>query len=388
MGALPRLRSGGLDKLRGHFLGCAVGDYDNDGYDDMYISGYRTGLLLHNEEGKRFHDVTSAVGLKPQPWGTSCGFADLDGDGYLDLYVANYVRFDPKKDLVLCPYQGVLTGCGPNDYDSVKGVLYHNENGRHFRDATREWNAASTHGKGLGVAFADFNSSGHAGLAIANDLVAGDLLENAGRGKLKNVGAGSGTAGDPTGGNHAGMGVYWGDYDNDGRLDLFVTTFSNETKCLYHNEGDGLFTYQSEQANIDHPTLPYVAWGCKFLDADNDGWLDLMVANGHVQDNVGRFEKATYRQPTLFLHNRGKSRAGFEDATRSAGLAQLPGIVGRGLAVGDFDNDGRMDALVVDSEGEPLLLHNETQVSPNSWIGFHLLGKGHEIGMRMVRSLR
>ena len=193
---------------------------------------------------------------------------------------------------------------------------------------------------------------------------------------------------DPDGSKHAGMGVDWGDYDNDGRLDLFVTTFGNETKCLYHNEGDGLFTYRSEQANIDRPTLPYVAWGCKFLDADNDGWLDLMIANGHVQDNISRFEKTTYRQPTLFLHNRGKSRPGFEDATRSAGLGRLPSIVGRGLAVGDFDNDGRVDVLVVDSEGEPLLLHNETQVAPDSWIGFRLIGKGTAIGTPMARSSR
>jgi hypothetical protein len=395
----------GLDRVHGHFLGCCVGDYDNDGYDDIYISGYHTGILLHNEAGKEnpqitqttqissasehrtpntehpmslrvFHDVTREMGLKPQPWGTSCAFADLDGDGYLDLYVANYVSFDPKKDLVLCPYHGVLTGCGPNDYDAVKGVLYHNEHGLRFRDATREWQALSAHGKGLGVAFADFDGSGHVGMAVANDLQAGDLFQNVRRNGLKNIGMESGTALDPTGDKHAGMGIDWGDYDNDGRLDLFVTTFGNETKCLYHNDGDGVFSYQSEQAKVDVPTLPYVGWGCKFLDADNDGWLDLMIANGHVQDNIGRFEKANYRQPTLFLHNRGGSPVTFEDATRSAGLAALPNIVGRGLAVGDFDNDGRMDALVVDSEGRPLLLHNETAAPANSWIGFRLIGKG------------
>jgi hypothetical protein len=367
----------GLDSFRGHFLGCAVGDYDNDGYDDLYISGYQTGLLLHNEGGNHFRDVTRVAGLEPQPWGTSCGFADLDGDGYLDLYIANYVHFDPKTDLVLCRYHGALTGCGPNDYDAVKGVLYHNERGHGFRDVTSEWKAATTHGKGLGVAFADFENSGHVGLAVANDLVAGDLFQNAGRGTLNNIGVGSGTAQDPTGDNHAGMGIDWGDYDNDGRLDLFVTTFSNETKCLYHNEGQGIFTYQSEKVNLDRPTLPYVAWGCKFLDADNDGWLDLIVANGHVQDNVSRFEKATYRQPVLFLHNQGGSHRGFDDGSRTAGLGALPNIVGRGLAIGDYDNDGRVDVIVVDSEGRPLLLHNETRLSDTNWIGFRLLGKGH-----------
>jgi hypothetical protein len=371
----------GLDKLQGHFLGCCVGDIDNDGYDDIYISGYRTGILLHNEPGHNpanrvFRDITRQAGIKPQPWGTSCAFADLDGDGYLDLYIANYVSFDPRKDLVLCPYHGLLTGCGPNDYDAAKGTLYHNEHGLRFRDVTQTWHAASTHGKGLGVAFADFDGSGHASLAVANDLQAGDLFQNAGGHKLSNIGMASGTALDPTGDKHAGMGIDWGDYDNDGKLDLFVTTFGNETKCLYHNDGGGVFSYRSEEAKVDRPTLPYVGWGCKFLDADNDGRLDLLIANGHVQDNIDRFDKATYRQPTLLLHNLGGKPVTFEDASRSSGLAQLPAIVGRGLAVGDFDNDGRMDALVVDSEGRPLLLHNETNVPASSWIGFRLIGAG------------
>jgi enediyne biosynthesis protein E4 len=366
----------GLDRLHGHFLGCTVGDYDNDGNDDIYISGYKTGLLLHNEGGRGFRDVTRSAGLKPQPWGTSCGFADLDGDGYLDLYVANYVRFDPGTDLVLCPYHGALTGCGPNDYDAAKGVLYHNERGLRFHDVTTEWRAAATKGKGLGVAFADFEGTGHVGLAVANDLVSGDLFENGGTGTLNNIGAPSGTASDPTGENHAGMGVDWGDYDNDGRPDLFVTTFSNETKCLYHNEGHGIFTYQSEQANLDLASLPYVGWGCKFIDADNDGRLDLIIANGHVQDNVARFEKASYRQPLLFFHNRGGKPCTFENASRRAGLGALSNIVGRGLAIGDYDHDGRVDVLVVDSEGRPLLLHNETQTPEGGWVGFHLRGAG------------
>ena len=367
-------RAMGLDRLHGHFLGCCVGDFDNDGWKDLYISGFRTGVLLHNESGKSFKDVTAQVGLTPQVWGASCAFADVDGDGYLDLYICNYVNFDPATDLLLCPFKGVMTGCGPNDYQASNGVLYHNDKGRTFTDVTERWKLKSK-GKSLGVAFADFNRSGHVSFAVANDLQFGDLNKNQWQGKFENIGMASGTAGDRDGQVHAGMGIDWGDYDNDGLFDLFVTTFRDETKCLYHNDGHDVFHIVSGPAGIDKPSLPYVGWGCKFFDADNDGWLDLMIANGHVQDNIDRFEKTTYREPTLFLHNRQGKPTTFVDATRSAGLGQLPLIVGRGLAVGDFDNDGRVDALVVDSEGWPLLLHNETG-GANHWLGLTLTGTG------------
>jgi hypothetical protein len=364
----------GLDRLHGHFLGCCVGDYDNDGWKDIYLSGFRTGVLLHNEQGKGFRDVTAQVGLKPQVWGASCAFADLDRDGYLDLYICNYVNFDPATDLLLCPFKGVMTGCGPNDYQAAEGVLYHNEKGRRFTDITSK-SKLRTHGKGLGVAFADFNRSGRVSFAVANDLQFGDLYENQWQGKFENIGAASGTGADQDGQTHAGMGIDWGDYDNDGLFDLFVTTFRDETKCLYHNDGHDVFHVVSAQAGIDKPTLPYVGWGCKFFDADNDGWLDLIIANGHVQDNISRFEKTTYREPTLFLHNQQGKPTTFLDATKSAGLGQLPLIVGRGLAVGDYDNDGKVDVLVVDSEGRPLLLHNEIG-GANHWLGLSLIGTG------------
>jgi hypothetical protein len=367
-------RKMGLDRLRGHFLGCCVGDYDNDGWKDIYISGYRTGVLLHNKQGNGFQDVTAQIGLKPQVWGTSCAFADLDRDGWLDLYICNYVNFDPATDLLLCPYEGVLTGCGPNDYQAAEGVLYRSNMGRSFTDVTTKWKL-KTRGKGLGVAFADFNRSGRVSFAVANDLQVGDLYENQWKGSLENIGVVSGTGADRDGHPHAGMGIDWGDYDNDGLFDLVVTTFRDETKCLYHNDGHNVFHIVSDRVGIEKPTLPYVGWGCKFFDADNDGWLDLVIANGHVQDNIDRFEKAAYREPTLFLHNQQGAPTTFADATQSAGLSRLPPIVGRGLAVGDYDNDGRMDVLIVDSEGRPLLLHNETS-GVNHWIGLKLIGSG------------
>lgn len=366
----------GLNSFADHFLGCAVGDYDNDGYDDIYVSGYRTGLLLHNERGHRFRDVTATTGLKPQPWGTSCAFADIDHDGFLDLYVANYVVFRPGVDPLLCDAHGFRIVCGPAEYKAERGVLYHNRFGRRFEDATRTRGADKASGKALGVAFADFDNSGAESLAVANDEMPGDLFRDQG-GKFVNIGVASGTAFGANGKVHGGMGVDWGDYDNDGRLDLFVATFQSEIKSLYHNDGEGVFTDRSPELGLN-AAVPYVAFGTKFLDFDNDGWLDLLIANGHVQDNIaevgaiwGNTPGNSYRQPVqLFQGQQGKRFTHVPELLEEA--VRRP-IVGRGLAVGDYDNDGRMDALVVDAEGTPLLLHNDAPTS-GSWLSLKLVG--------------
>jgi hypothetical protein len=362
-----------LDTLHGHFLGCAVGDYDNDGYDDVYISGYRTGILLHNEHGSYFQDVTKQAGLKPQPWGTSCAFADLDGDGYLDLFVSNYVQFDASTPQ-LCPLNGIQAACSPTTYHRLQGVLYHNLAGRRFEDVTVAWNARPS-GNDLGVACADFDGSGHVGLAVANDALGGDLFRNPNGGRMVNISIVSGTSYDRFGHYHSGMGIDWGDYDNDGRPDLFVTTFAHEDKCLYHNMGGGAFEERGVETGVASALEPYVSFGCKFADFDNDGWLDLIVASGHVEDNVAQIKNGeSYRQPLELLRNTGRPPITFERVTRSAGLEKLGPIIGRGLAVGDFDNDGRMDVLAADSEGTPVLLHNETR-TPGHWLGLKLVGK-------------
>ena len=367
----------GLDKLHGHFLGCAVGDYDNDGYDDIYISGYGTGLLLHNDAGKGFTDVTRKAGLKPQPWGTSCAFGDVDGDGKLDLYVANYADFNSKTAAQLCKfmtekYGTLLSSCGPRYYRGLKGVLYHNLGGGRFEDVTKAWGAEAHTGRGLGAAFADYDRSGRPGLAVANDEAVGNLFQNNGHGHLTDIAVPAGVAYDRDGSVHGGMGLDWGDYDNDGQLDLFVATFENEAKCVYHNEG-GLFTDRSYPTGIGPAALPYVTFGAKWADFDNSGWLDMMITNGHVQDNIEKIESTTYRQPIQLFHNLKIRPARFTDASHPAGLSALPPIVGRGLAVGDFDNDGRMDALVVNSEGAPLLLHNDTATAGH-WLSITLHG--------------
>ena len=362
----------GLDTLKGHFLGCATGDYDNDGFTDLYLSAYRGGTLLHNEGGKSFRDVTTAAGIPSQPWATSCSFVDIDNDGKLDLYIGNYAVFGPDT-MQLCDHGGIKSSCGPRQYATLDGVLFHNEGNGKFRDVTKAWQLTGKNkpnGRALGVAAADFDGSGKQSIAIANDEMNGDLLHNVG-GKFKNIGPESAVATDSDGNVHGGMGLDWGDYDNDGKLDLVVATFQHEAKCVYHNEGDRLFLERSAALGIASKTVPFVAFGTKFFDFDNDGWLDILFANGHVQDNIEQIEKAKYRQlPQLFRNKEGK---GFEEVSAQGGSGFQKPIVGRGLAVGDYDNDGKEDVLFVDSEGSPLLLHNET---PNAghWLSLNLVG--------------
>lgn len=402
-------QASGVAALKGDFLGCAVGDYDNDGFADIYLSAYRGGALLHNEATndqrpttntsqptpvpdsssvvRRFRDVTPSSGITAQPWGTSCTFTDVDNDGKIDLYVGNYIIFGPNTKPQLCDFSGILSSCGPRFYTPEHGVLYQNLGGGKFRDVTQTWNARKVSGKALGVAAADFDGSGRQSIAIANDEVPGDLLANR-KGKFQNIGQDSGVAFDDDGTVHGGMGVDWGDYDNDGKLDLAIATFQNEAKTVYRNEGEGLFKDMSKPLGVAGIAFPYVAFGVKFFDLDNDGFLDLMFANGHVQDNISEIDKGlSYRQPVQLFHNIGGTR--YEDFTARMQPGGANSFVGRGLAVGDYDNDGKVDVVVVDSEGEPLLLHNETPTTGN-WLACRLEGKKSNrmgIGARLTIEL-
>jgi hypothetical protein len=361
----------GIAGLKGHFLGCAVGDYDNDGYEDIYLTGFRTGVLLHNEAGKRFRDVTRESGIAPQPWGTSASFADVNNDGFLDLIIANYVVFGPEVQPQLCTMHGKLTACPPVSYKPLRSALYLSRQGKRFEDASAKWGLTATHGNALGVAAADYNGNGHADIAVANDGLPSDLLVNQGD-RFKESGQAAGMSVAIDGNPFGGMGVDWGDYDNDGKLDLFVATFQNQIKMMCHNEGNDLFTPSAARLGLLTPLLPYVTFGAKFFDFDNDGWLDLALTNGHIQDNIAEIEPGfTYRQPTLLLHNEGGAR--FTDVSAQAGSAFQQPLVGRGLAVGDYDNDGRLDMLIVDSEGAPLLLHNQTPAAGH-WLLARLEG--------------
>ena len=369
----------GLDKFHGHFLGCAVGDYDGDGYDDIYISGFRTGLLLHNDHGKRFVDVTQSAGLKPQPWGTSCTFFQpYKNSPALDLFVANYADFSNKPGIPqLCTARGMQTSCAPRYYTPIKGVLYHNTGHGHFIDVSRTSGMDTLSGRGLGDAVAPIDASGRPFLAVANDEMASDLMKpltSSGSPKYQNIGSISGIAFDRGGDIHGGMGTDWGDYDNDGKLDLFVATFQQESKSLYHNDGSDFFSDQAYGTGIAAATTPYVAFGCKFVDVNNDGWMDIAIANGHVQDNIKKIDPTTtYHQTPQLLMNSGGKVITFSDISSGVGPDFARRIVGRGLATGDFDNEGAEDILIVNSEGAPLLLHNDTKPSGH-WLGIKLTG--------------
>jgi enediyne biosynthesis protein E4 len=374
-----------------HYLGCAIGDIDNDGFDDIYLSGYNTGRLLKNN-GSKFSDITVSSGMKPQPWGTSCAFAQTNSDnGLLDLYVGNYAVFGPNTDPQLCKVKDpkgvyVKTSCGPRYYQPVKGVLYQNQakdKSLLFKDVTLVRGLDKASGKTLGVAFADYDNRGVPSLGIANDEVPGNLFQsekNAPNGPYKNVAEMVGTAFDRDGNIHGGMGIDWGDIDNDGRLDMFVATFQNEIKSLYRNESSSYFTDIAINTGLSTLTQPYVAFGCHFLDLDNDGNLDIVIANGHVQDNIDKIEPTQkYRQPLQLLRSKhilsntlASPSLTFEDVG-----ASLPSLrdqsVGRGLATGDYDNDGKTDVLLTDVEGRVRLYHNETNNSYH-WLGIMLHG--------------
>jgi hypothetical protein len=356
-------------------MGCAVGDYDNDGFDDIYLSAYRGGALVHNEGGRSFRDVTREAGIAPQPWGSACSFGDYNNDGRLDLYIGNYVKFGPDA-VQLCKVKDFVTSCSPTVYDGEKGALYENLGGGHFRDVTKETGGGDVSGKVLGVLFMDTDGSGRQSLVLANDEVASDLLLNTGKDtggkRFKNTGEVSGVAYTESGKPFGGMGVDQGDIDGDGKADIAIGTFTLENKLMLINQGGNLFEDKSEPFGIARAGSAYLSFGTRLFDIDNDGYLDLMLVNGYIADNVEKYEPhRTYREPTLLFRNEGGKR--FTDLSRSAGPDLLRPIVGRGLAVGDYDNDGRLDALAVDGEGPPLLLHNETPKVGN-YLSLRLIG--------------
>jgi hypothetical protein len=367
----------GLDRHRGQWKGCAVGDYDGDGYPDVLLTGYRRLALLRNVRGAGLQNVTVAAGLREDNqghWGSSAGFMDLDGDGDLDLVLLNYVVFNEKTPQLCELSPGVKSGCPPQTYEPEHGILYRNEGGR-FRDVTRSAGFSKAHGKALVVSGCDYDGDGRIDFYVGNDGTPADLMHNLGGFQFENVGNESGTAfGAVAGQAIASMGADWADYDRDGRLDLAVSAFENESFCLYKNEGGNLFRNVAQETGLSRATMRPLGFGTNFLDADNDGYPDLFYANGHVYDNTDRINPgSTFRQPMMLFHNEAGRR--LVDLAPAMGGEWVRPILGRGSARGDYDNDGRMDLLVVDYEGRPLLLHNESETR-NHWIEVAARGLG------------
>jgi hypothetical protein len=357
----------------GYFMGAAVGDFDNDGLPDLLITGYGKTLLYHNRGG-RYVNVTASSGLDftdRYDWTTSATFVDLDNDGNLDLAVGRYVLFTPQT-IQLCEYSGIKAACPPFYYTPQTLRVFRGDGKGRFNDVTQSWGFKNQHGYTLGVAACDFNDDGLQDLYVANDGRPADLWLNHGGGRFVNIGEISGTARDQEGQPQAWMGVDWGDYDGDGRFDLTVTTFQDQPTALFRNEGDNNFLYSSYIAGVASPTVNRLGFGVLLADFDGDSWLDMLIANGHVQDTVFQFRPpATYAQPTQCFHNLGNG--GFADVSFTSGEALRRAIVGRGVCAGDLDNDGRLDALITNLEGAPLLLRNMAARSP--WIGLRILDK-------------
>jgi enediyne biosynthesis protein E4 len=377
----------------GFWIGCGTGDYDNDGFVDLFVTGYHTCALYHNNGHGGFTDATAKAGIHDRGYQTSCGFADLDRDGFLDLYICHYVRFGPHEPQY-CPLAGtrLQRTCGPDAYLPEVGVFYHNRGNGTFVEATKQFGLDSAHGKAWGAAFADYDGDGWPDLYVANDEMPGDLFHNTGRGRMENVGAVSGTAYGADGALQGGMGADFGDYDNDGRMDLVVSTFWMEPDALYHNEGRGLFSEISYATGLAQATLKRVGFGTKLFDADNDGWLDLYFLNGHVQDTHWvNPEQGMPETMQLFLNQRNGR---FRDVSAGAGEPFQRPVVGRGAAFGDFDNDGCVDIAAMDMEGAAMLLRNNGAADPTHrghWLTVRALttpGPRDAIGARVTVTAR
>ncbi len=359
-------------KGNGYSMGAAVGDYDNDGHPDLYVTGYGENHLYHNEGDGTFSDVTRKLSIGGGGWSTSAGWFDYDRDGRLDLFVVRYMDWDFESGSIYCGghMAGLRAYCHPDNFKGTTNILYHQRADGTFEDVSKAAGIADPAGKGLGVAFADFDNDGLMDVFVANDSVRQSLYRNKGDGSFEDIALIAGAGYDENGKTFAGMGVDCADYDNDGYMDVFITTLSNETYPLYHNNGDLSFTYVTNSSRVGQISLLYSGWGTRFLDADNDGLRDLFVAQGHVLDTI---EKTTaylkYKQSPLLMRNTGK---GFVNVSATAGAALNKPLAARGAAFGDLNNDGKVDVVINVIEAPPLILRNGG--TRNHWLGVSLSG--------------
>jgi len=358
--------------------GACVGDYDNDGWEDLYVTYYGRNRLYHNQSGVFTEvGVQSGTSGSGKAWGSGCAFIDYDRDGRLDLIVANYVDFDVSTapapgERASCVWKGVPVMCGPRGLGGSKNILYHNQDGGTFADVTTKARIDQTSGHySLGVATFDYDDDGWPDIYVACDSTASILYHNNHDGTFTDVAVSAGAAYNEDGREQAGMGTTIGDFNRDGALDIFKTNFSDDTSTLYRNNGNGTFDDVTFAVGLGLHTK-YLGWGANFLDFDNDGWPDLLVVNGHVYPEVDKQHLGSdYQEPRILYHNDGTGK--FVDISDEAG----PGIsvphAGRGAAVGDLWNDGRISAVISNMNAPASLLVNQIR-SPNHWIAVRTVG--------------
>ena len=352
-------------------MGVAVADYDNDGYPDIYVTNYGKNTLYHNNGNGTFTDVTAKAGVAAGGWSCSAGFFDYDNDGHLDLFVTRYMEWDTKHSKI-CGGEW-KTYCPPGEFPATTNILYRNRGDGTFEDVSQRSGISALKGRSLGVAFADYDDDGFTDIYVTNDGMRQFLFHNNGNGTFREcaleVGASLSGDGKPL----SGMGVVFQDYDNDGLPDVLITVLPREVYALFHNDGDGVFSYRSLESGLGLLSAASSGWGVGLEDFDNDGWKDLFVAQSHVLDNVEQIDHMLhYKQPPLLaLNHNGK----FERAAESGADAPL---AGRGAAFGDINNDGRMDVVVTSLGGKPLVFMNHAgagaSASSDRWLSVALRG--------------
>jgi enediyne biosynthesis protein E4 len=353
----------------GYGFGVAVGDYDNDGFEDLFVTEYGGNRLYHNNGNGTFTDVTGKAGVGGSGWSTSAAWVDLDNDGLLDLVVLRYVQWD-FEDRPCMINETIRAYCHPDSFKPIAPLVYHNNGDGTFTEVSREI-GLSKPGKGLGIAIGDYDRDGHIDVYVSNDSMPGYLYHNKGNGTFEEVALQSGVGVTESGRTYAGMGVDFADYNNDGLPDLAICDLALQMYALFENVGNGFFQYATDSSGLGNITMQHSGMGLRFIDYDNDGWKDLLVSQGHVNDTVDLVNpNLHYREPMLLARNTGK---GFVDVSAISGEIFHQAWAGRGLAVGDINNDGRMDAVVSTSEGPAHVILNET-ATPNHWLILKLTG--------------
>jgi hypothetical protein len=368
----------------GYDMGVAVADYDIDGYEDVFVTGYGGNRLYHNNGDCTFTDVTDKAGVGGSGWSTSAAWVDLDNDGLLDLVVLRYVQWDWNDVWCGEHREGYRNFCHPDIFQAIPMLVYHNDGHGHFTEVSHKLGLDKP-AKALGIAIADYDRDGRIDLYIANDSMQEFLFHQKTDGSFEEIGLESEVAVNSEGQTYAGMGVDFADYDNDGWPDIVVTDLANQRYAVYHNNRDGTFDYASNANGIGAMTLLHSGWSLRFMDYDNDGWKDLLIAQGHDLDNIEIVSpQLHYREPMMLARNTGRK---FVDVSSISGDIFKRAWVGRGLAIGDLDNDGRIDAVVTTNGGPAYILHNETATG-NHWITLHLTGhKSNRDGIGAVVKL-